>query len=153
VIAGILVATLANHALAGWAGAALAAWLAGPWFQLVVALGFIAMAVWTLVPDKMDGMPAVASSRQAFVATAAAFFVAEIGDKTQIATMALAARFQDVAAVTIGTTLGMMVANVPAVLLGEKLLQRVPLQTVRIGAAVVLALLGVAMLVALWPLR
>ncbi|WP_310474861.1 TMEM165/GDT1 family protein [Sandarakinorhabdus sp.] len=151
VIAGIFVATLANHFLAAWAGAALADWLAGPWFQLAVALGFIAMAAWTLVPDKMDAMPAAASGSQAFLATTVAFFIVEIGDKTQIATMALGARYSDVLAVTIGTTLGMMIANVPAVLLGEKLLARVPLKAVRAGAAAVLALLGVAMLVALWP--
>lgn len=151
VIAGILVATLANHALAAWAGVALAGWLAGPWFQLAVALGFIAMAAWILVPDKMDDMPTVASGAQAFFATTVAFFVVEIGDKTQIATIALGARFQNVLAVTIGTTLGMMVANVPAVLLGEKLLARVPLQAIRLGAAAVLALLGVVMLAALWP--
>ena len=151
VIAGILVATLANHALAAWAGATLADWLAGPWFQLAVALGFIAMAAWTLVPDKMDDMPAIASGAQAFFATTVAFFMVEIGDKTQIATIALGARFHDVLAVTIGTTLGMMIANVPAVLLGDKLLARVPLKAVRTAAAAVLALLGVVMLAALWP--
>ena len=151
VIAGILVATLANHALAAWAGATLADWLAGPWFQLAVALGFIAMAAWTLVPDKMDDMPAVASGAQAFLVTTVAFFIVEIGDKTQIATIALGARFHDVLAVTIGTTLGMMIANVPAVLLGDKLLARVPLKAVRMAAAAVLALLGVVMLAALWP--
>jgi Ca2+/H+ antiporter, TMEM165/GDT1 family len=151
VIAGILVATLANHGLAAWAGAALAGWLAGPWFQLAVALGFIAMAAWTLVPDKADDIPAVASGARAFAATAVAFFIVEIGDKTQVATMALGARFQDVLAVTIGTTLGMMIANVPAVLLGEKLLARVPLRAVRIGAALLLAGLGAALLVTVWP--
>ena len=151
VIAGILVATLANHALAAWAGATLADWLAGPWFQVAVALGFIAMAAWTLVPDKMDDMPAIASGAQAFLATTVAFFIVEIGDKTQIATIALGARFHDVLAVTIGTTLGMMIAKVPAVLLGDKLWARVPLKAVRTAAAAVLALLGVVMLAALWP--
>lgn len=151
VIAGILVATLANHALAAWAGAALAGWLSGPWFQLAVAIGFLTMAAWTLVPDKLDEMPTVASGTQAFTATTIAFFVVEIGDKTQVATIALGARFQDVLAVTIGTTLGMMIANVPAVLLGEKLLARVSLGAVRTGAAAVLAVLGLAMLAALWP--
>ena len=151
VITGILVATLANHALAAWAGATLTDWLAGPWFQVAVALGFIAMAAWTLVPDKMDDMPAVASGAQAFFATTVAFFIVEIGDKTQIATIALGARFHDVLAVTIGTTLGMMIANVPAVLLGDKLLARVPLKAVRMAAAALLALLGVVMLAALWP--
>jgi putative Ca2+/H+ antiporter (TMEM165/GDT1 family) len=96
-------------------------------------------------------MPAVASGAQAFVATLVAFFIVEIGDKTQVATVALGARFRDVLAVTIGTTLGMMIANVPAVLLGDKLLKLVPLQVVRIGAALVLAGLGAALLVSVWP--
>ena len=104
-----------------------------------------------MVPDKMDDMPAVASGAQAFLATTVAFFIVEIGDKTQIATIALGARFHDVLAVTIGTTLGMMIANVPAVLLGDKLLARVPLKAVRMAAAALLALLGVVMLAALWP--
>ena len=151
VIAGILVATLVNHALAAWAGAALAGWLEGPWFQLAVAVGFLGMAAWTLVPDKMDNMPVTASGTQAFIATTAAFFVVEIGDKTQVATIALGARFHDVLAVTIGTTLGMMIANVPAVLMGEKLLARVPIKAVRVAAAAVLAVLGAVMLVAVWP--
>ena len=151
VIAGILVATLANHALAAWAGAALASWLAGPWFQLAVALGFLAMAAWTLVPDTMDETPKLASRGQAFVATAIAFFVVEIGDKTQVATMALGARFQDVLAVTIGTTAGMMLVNAPAVLLGERALGLVPLGLVRRLAAALFAGLGLWLLWQLWP--
>jgi putative Ca2+/H+ antiporter (TMEM165/GDT1 family) len=148
VMAGILLATLANHALAAWAGAALAAWLSGPWFQAAVGVGFLAMAAWTLVPDTLEEAPAV-SGRQALIATTIAFFLVEIGDKTQVATMALGARFQDVPAVTIGTTLGMMLANVPAVLLGERILKLVPLSAVRRIAAALLAVVGVA---ALWPL-
>ena len=151
VIAGILVATLANHALAAWAGAALAGWLAGPWFQLAVALGFLAMAAWTLVPDKMDEAPQLASRGQAFMATTIAFFVVEIGDKTQVATMALGARFQDVMAVTIGTTAGMMLVNAPAVLLGERVLGLVPLALVRRLAAALFAGLGLWLLWQLWP--
>jgi putative Ca2+/H+ antiporter (TMEM165/GDT1 family) len=151
VIAGILVATLANHALAAWAGAALAGWLAGPWFQLAVSLGFLAMAAWTLVPDKMDAAPQLASRGQAFITTAIAFFVVEIGDKTQVATMALGARFQDVLAVTIGTTAGMMLVNAPAVILGERALGRVKLAVVRRLAAAIFAGLGLWLLWALWP--
>jgi putative Ca2+/H+ antiporter (TMEM165/GDT1 family) len=150
VIAGILVATLANHALAAWAGAALAGWLASPQFRIAVALGFLAMAAWTLVPDRLDDAPA-ATGRQAFLATTAAFFVVEIGDKTQVATLALGARFQDVMAVTIGTTLGMMAANVPAVLLGDRALALVPLTWVRRGAALMFAALGLALLVRALP--
>jgi putative Ca2+/H+ antiporter (TMEM165/GDT1 family) len=146
VLAGILVATLANHALAAWAGAALAGWLAGPWFQLAVAIGFLAMAAWTLVPDRMDDTPKLVSSGQAFIATAIAFFVVEIGDKTQVATMALGARFHDVLAVTIGTTAGMMLVNAPAVLLGERALGLVPLVLVRRLAAAIFAGLGLWLL-------
>ncbi len=151
VIAGILLATLANHALAAWAGAALAGWLAGPWFQLAVALGFLAMAAWTLVPDKMEEGPQAVNRSQAFIATAIAFFVVEIGDKTQVATMALGARFHDVLAVTIGTTAGMMLVNAPAVLLGERALGLVPLALVRRLAAAIFAGLGLWLLWQLWP--
>lgn len=151
VIAGILVATLANHALAAWAGAALAGWLAGSWFQLAVAIGFLAMAVWTLVPDTMDTAPQLANRGQAFMATTIAFFVVEIGDKTQVATMALGARFHDVLAVTIGTTVGMMLVNAPAVLLGERALGLVPLVLVRRLAAALFAGLGLWLLWQLWP--
>jgi putative Ca2+/H+ antiporter (TMEM165/GDT1 family) len=145
VIAGIFAATLANHALAAWAGTALAGLLAGPGFQVAVAIGFLGMAVWTLIPDKLDEVPK-ATGNQAFAATAMAFFVVEIGDKTQVATIALGARFQDVLAVTIGTTLGMMVANVPAVLMGERVVNLVPLKWVRRGASLLFALLGAALL-------
>lgn len=150
---GILVATLANHALAAWAGAALAGWLAGPWFQAAVAIGFLGMAGWILVPDRLDddGMPAIAGGGFGpLVTTSLAFFVVEIGDKTQVATVALGARFDNVLAVTLGTTAGMMLANVPAVVLGEKVLRLVPLAKVRAGAALLFAGLGLAMLWRLW---
>lgn len=146
VLLGILLATLANHGLAAWAGVALAAWLAGPWFQAAVAIGFLAMAAWTLVPDKLDERPPAAGSGHALIGTMLAFFVVEIGDKTQIATVALAARFQAVLAVTIGTTLGMMLANAPAVLLGDAIVARVPLRRVRQLAALIFAGLGLAVL-------
>ena len=150
VIAGILLATLANHALAAWAGAALAGWLAGPWFQLAVALGFLAIAGWILVPDAIAEAPAAAGG-QALRTTAIAFFLVEIGDKTQVATIALGARYGDIVAVTIGTTLGMMLANVPAVLLGERALSLLPLKWVRLGAAVLFAVLGLALLAKVLP--
>lgn len=143
VIAGILVATLANHVLAAWAGAALAGWFEGPWFRYAVAASFIAMAAWTLVPDTLDDVEAGPAKYGAFLTTTAAFFVVEIGDKTQIATVALGARFDSVWAVTLGTTLGMMLANVPAVFLGHKLVDRVPLRTVHLVAAAVFLVMGV----------
>ena len=147
IIGGILVATLANHFLAALAGSAAAGWFDGPTFCYAVAIGFLAMAAWTLVPDKLDDDEAPAPARfGAFLTTVAAFFLVEMGDKTQIATSALGARFHDALAVTIGTTLGMMLANVPAVLLGGELVKRVPLQTVRIVAALLFAALGIWLL-------
>ena len=149
IIGGILVATLANHFLAALAGSAAAGWFDGPAFRYAVAIGFLAMAAWTLVPDKLDDDEAPAPARfGAFLTTVAAFFFVEMGDKTQIATIALGARFHDALAVTIGTTLGMMLANVPAVLLGGELVKRVPLQTVRIVAALLFAALGIWLLLA-----
>jgi len=149
IIAGILVATLANHALAAWVGVLAASWLDARTMAWVLAVSFLAMAVWTLIPDKLEegeARPAV-SSAGAFVATAISFFLVEMGDKTQIATVALGARYHDVLAVTAGTTLGMMLANVPAVLVGEAALKIAPLKLVRIAAAVLFAVLGV---IALW---
>ncbi len=148
---GILVATLANHALAALAGAMLADLVSSPWFAWAVAVSFLAMAVWALVPDRLDEDPAAINRAPrfgAFIATTVAFFFVEMGDKTQVATIALGARYQAVWAVTAGTTLGMMLANVPAVLLGERILRIVPLKLVRIGAAIVFALLGLWALIA-----
>lgn len=143
IIAGIFAATLANHGLAATAGYLVAGLLDGQAFRIAVAMGFIVMAGWALIPDKENDVPAAASSAGVFLATLVAFFLVEIGDKTQIATTALAARFHDIAFVTAGATLGMMLANVPAVFLGERVTQIVPLKHVRIGAALVLLALGV----------
>lgn len=147
IIAGILVATLANHFLAAMAGSLAAGWFDGQAFRYAVAIGFLAMAGWTLVPDKFEDDEAPASSRQgAFLTTLIAFFLVEMGDKTQIATIGLGARFHDALAVTAGTTLGMMVANVPAVLLGGEIVKRVPLGLVRAVAALLFAALGLWLL-------
>jgi putative Ca2+/H+ antiporter (TMEM165/GDT1 family) len=136
IVLGILFATLANHALAAFAGEFAAGLLQGKWFSVAVALSFIAMGLWTLVPDKLDEDEQPRARGGAFLTTLIAFFLVEIGDKTQIATVALGARFENVALVTAGTTLGMMIANVPAVLLGNALVQRISLTTVhRIAAA------------------
>ena len=143
ILAGILVATLVNHALAALAGREAAGLIDASWFRLAVALGFIAMAVWTLVPDKLeDDQPTVSRRGGAFLTTLIAFFVVEIGDKTQVATIALGARYHSVAVVTAGTTLGMMLANTPAVLFGEALIRRVSLKAARIAAALLFLALG-----------
>jgi putative Ca2+/H+ antiporter (TMEM165/GDT1 family) len=143
IILGILVATLLNHAAAAALGYFVSAWLSGRLFQTLVGLAFLAMAAWALVPDKADEGAAESKGRLGvFLTTVVAFFVVEIGDKTQIATSLLAARYHTIALVTAGTTLGMMAANVPAVLLGEAATRIVPMRYVRIGAAAVFALLG-----------
>ena len=146
VMAGILLATLANHALAALAGMTLAGWLEGPVFRLLIALGFLAMAAWTLVPDKLDDNEIKTPPGNALLATTIAFFIVEIGDKTQVATMALAAQYQSLLLVTAGTTIGMMLANAPAVWLGERLVKRVPLTLMRRLAAALFAILGLATL-------
>lgn len=144
VLAGIFVATLANHALAAWAGSAVAGLLASRGFQIAVACGFIAMAAWTLVPDRYDDdADADKPSRYGpFLTTLIAFFIVEMGDKTQIATIALGARYQDVMMVAAGTTLGMMLANTPAVFGGEAITRVVPLKWVRAAAALIFLVLG-----------
>ena len=151
IIAGILFATLANHALAAWVGSAAAGLVDAPWFRWAIALGFLAMAAWTLVPDTFDDddADAVKARGGAFLTTLVAFFLVEMGDKTQVATIALGAQYHAVAAVAAGTTLGMMIANVPAVFLGEAIVRRVPMHVVRWAAAALFAALGIAQIVLL----
>ena len=144
IILGILIATLANHALAAWAGAAVAGWIGGEAMRWILVATFLAMAAWCLVPDKADEGPQAAREAGAFLATLVAFFIVEIGDKTQIATVALAARFNSLLLVTAGTTLGMMLANAPVVLFGDAIARRLPLRIVRLVAAILFAALGVA---------
>ena len=141
IIAGIFVATIANHAAAAWAGYLISGLMAGLWFRYAVAASFIAMAAWALVPDKADEIRQTPHAG-VFLTTVVAFFLVEIGDKTQIATIALAARFHSVLTVAAGTTVGMMLANVPAVLLGERATRVLPLKYVRMGAAVIFLGLG-----------
>ena len=149
IILGILAATLLNHAGAATLGYFISQWLTGPGFQTIVAIGFIVMAGWALIPDKADDDAAGKRGRYGvFLTTLTAFFLVEIGDKTQIATSLLAARFHEIALVTIGTTLGMMLANVPAVFAGEAITRLVPLKYMRIGAAILFALIGVWVLLA-----
>ena len=144
IVAGILVATLLNHAAAGALGGWVAQAMGPELLRWVIGLSFLAMAVWMLVPDKIDDDTAAGGQRfGVFGTTVIAFFLAEMGDKTQIATVALAARYADVVAVVLGTTLGMMLANVPAVFLGDRIAQKVSMRVVHAVAAAIFAVLGV----------
>lgn len=146
IILGILVATLANHALAGALGAWLTALIAPDTLRWILGLSFVAMAIWMLIPDKLDEDAARLPRLGVFGATLLAFFLAEMGDKTQVATVALAAHYNDFIFVVLGTTLGMMIANTPAVLLGDRIAGRLPVSLVHTSAALIFALLGVAVL-------
>ena len=142
IIAGILVATLANHALAGSLGAWLASLASPQTLKWTAAIAFVAFGIWTLKPDTLDEEPRT-SSAGAFATALVAFFLAEMGDKTQFATIALAARFDDLLSVVAGTTIGMMLANVPAVAVGERLAEKIPMGAVRMFAAVLFVATGV----------
>jgi len=146
VILGIFVATLLNHAVAAAVGNSVTALLGPDALRWVLGLSFIAMAAWIMVPDEIDEDAPSAAPYGVFAATVLAFFLAEMGDKTQIATVALAARYDSMVAVVAGTTFGMMLANVPAVYLGKGVAARVPLKLVHGIAAAVFAALGLATL-------
>jgi putative Ca2+/H+ antiporter (TMEM165/GDT1 family) len=144
---GILIATLANHALAGAVGASVTAWLGPQWLRWILAGSFIAMAAWMLVPDKLDDDDAPDAPRHSvLVTTIIAFFLAEMGDKTQVATVMLAAQYQTWFAVVAGTTLGMLLANAPVVWFGERVMRRVPVRAVHIVSALIFLGLGLAIL-------
>jgi putative Ca2+/H+ antiporter (TMEM165/GDT1 family) len=150
IIAGIFVATLLNHGLAGALGTWLTRTIDADRMRWVLGLSFIAVALWMLVPDQADDLQGQGLGRLGlFGLTVVAFFLAEMGDKTQIATVMLAARYDLLVVVTLGTTLGMMLANVPAVLLGDKVVQWVPIAWVRRTAALVFAGLGIVVLAGL----
>ncbi len=146
IVAAILVATIANHAFAAAIGSWITSLLGPDILRWVLGVSFIAMAAWTLVPDKIDEEDMPLAKYGVFLTTLIAFFVAEMGDKTQVATVALAARYHSLVAVVCGTTFGMMLANVPAVYLGDKIAHRVSLKLVHGIAALVFAILGVATL-------
>lgn len=148
IVWGILVATLANHALAGALGAWVTTFLGPVALRWVLGVSFIAMAVWMLIPDKLDEGDAAAAPRLGvFATTLVAFFLAEMGDKTQIATVMLAARYNAFVWVVAGTTLGMMLANAPVVWLGERITRRVPIRAVHVTSAVIFLALGLFALV------
>ncbi len=148
VVAGILVATLLNHALAAWLGVGIADAVGRDAMRWILALSFFGMAAWTLVPDRIDKEEKAPGRLGAFGTTLVAFFLLEIGDKTQIATVALAANYASIAAVVAGTTLGMMIADIPAVYLGERILHRLPMRLLQRVAAAAFAILGVLVLLA-----
>jgi putative Ca2+/H+ antiporter (TMEM165/GDT1 family) len=150
IILGILVATLANHALAGLLGAWVRTTVPAEYLRWGLGLSFLAVAAWALIPDKMDEGEAKAPARfGVFTVTVIAFFLAEIGDKTQVATAMLAARFDALVAVVAGTTAGMLIADIPAVLLGGAASPRIPFKLVRYVAAALFAVLGLAALLGL----
>jgi len=147
IIAGILMATLVNHGLAGALGAWITAMVDPFIMQWILGVSFIAMAVWTLIPDNIEEEETqIALKLGVFGATLVTFFIAEMGDKTQIATVALAAHYGSPVWVVAGTTLGMLIADVPAVFIGNKLADRIPMTVVHRIAAAVFALLGIATL-------
>jgi putative Ca2+/H+ antiporter (TMEM165/GDT1 family) len=145
---GIFIATAVNHAAAGALGAWLTSQVSPQTMRWVLGVGFLAMAIWTLIPDKIDAEVEGGGRFKMGVlgTTVVAFFLAEMGDKTQIATVALAAQYQSFVAVVMGTTLGMMIANVPAVYLGDRLSGKMPVRLVHGIAALIFAALGVATL-------
>jgi len=151
IIGGIACATVANHALAAVVGAWLRGTLTDEVLRWVVGASFLGIAAWALVPDRMDQQPSALPRHGAFIVTLAAFFFAEMGDKTQIATVTLAARFDSLAAVVAGTTLGMLCADVPAVLLGSATGFAIPLRAVRLASAAIFAALGAAVLLGVGP--
>jgi putative Ca2+/H+ antiporter (TMEM165/GDT1 family) len=148
IVAGIFVATLVNHALAGAAGSLVTHWIGPAALRWILGGSFIAMALWMLVPDKLDDEDGAARGHfGVFGTTVLAFFLAEMGDKTQIATVMLAARYvNDYFWVVAGTTLGMMLANAPVVFMGERIVRRVPIRWVHGASAVIFAVLGIVMI-------
>lgn len=144
IVAGILVATLANHALAGALGAWVTTVLGPQWLRWILGLSFLGMAIWMLVPDQLEDLsaPVKAPRMGVFATTVLVFFLAEMGDKTQIATVMLAAQYQAWIVVVAGSTLGMMLANAPVVWLGDRLTRRIPIRLVHRVSAMVFAVLG-----------
>jgi putative Ca2+/H+ antiporter (TMEM165/GDT1 family) len=147
IIAGVLLATLANHFLAGSVGVWAASLVSPKELRWIVALLFFAFGAWALKPDKLEEDPKLPAAG-VFVTTLIAFFLVEMGDKTQLATVALAARYDSLVTVVLGTTLGMMIANVPAIWIGEALAHRVNMKAMRGAAAGLFVLLGVLALLA-----
>jgi putative Ca2+/H+ antiporter (TMEM165/GDT1 family) len=147
ILAGVLCATLANHAVAGLIGVRLGRFLVPSLLDTLVGISMIVMALWTLKPDKLEEDPSRTGRNNAFIATLLAFFIAEIGDKTQIATVALAAAYSNLLLVVAGTTAGMLLANAPVVFLGKAFADRLPLRAINYVASAAFVVLGVVFLV------
>jgi len=143
IILGVLVSTIANHAFAGALGAWITSLVSPETMRWILGVSFIGMAIWTLIPDKFDESEARFARFGVFGTTVIAFFLAEMGDKTQVATVALAAQYHAFVPVVAGTTLGMMIANVPAVLLGDRIAGKIPVRVVHAIAALIFAIIGV----------
>lgn len=151
IAAGILLATLVNHGLSAWLGSWVAGFIPAGWLPYLVAMSFIAVGIWLLVPDKDDGDAARFGQYGAFLASLVLFFIAEIGDKTQIATVVLAAKYSATTEVVIGTTLGMLLANVPVIIAGQWIMARMPMAAARKLAFTLFMLLALATLIStLW---
>lgn len=147
IILGIFVATVLNHFAAAWLGQLVVAWLSPDILRWLLVLAFFAMAVWIMIPDKIDEEDtAVKEKLGVFMATTIAFFMAEMGDKTQIATVMLSAKYTDLFGVVMGTTCGMMLANVPAVLIGNFAADRLPIRWIHLAAAALFVVLGILVL-------
>ena len=142
IIAGIFVATILNHAASAWLGVLLMQWVPAQWGQWLIGGSFILIGLWLLIPDKDDNSPSALDRYGPFVATTVLFFLAEIGDKTQVATVVLAANYQALTWVVLGTTVGMMLANVPVVFAGHWLMERMPMKAARWGACILFLVLG-----------
>lgn len=149
IVLGILLATIANHALAALAGEWVRAALSPGQLRWILGIGFVAIAAWTLKPDKLDDSEMARGGYGVFLVTLIAFFIAEIGDKTQVATIALAAKYGSLVAVVLGTTAGMLFVNAPVVYLGNRFAPRIPLKAVRMVAAGVFLAIGIAVLLGL----
>lgn len=145
ILAGVFTATLLNHLMAAWLGAWISSFFGDQVLAWLLAILFFAFAIWVLIPDKAEESP-LASGIGVFLTTVIAFFLAEMGDKTQVATVALGARYMDVVSVTTGTTLGMLAANALAIFCGQKIIKRISLKWFRIIAATLFALSGAAIL-------
>ena len=146
IIAGVFVATLGNHLLACWFGEWVGNLITPQILRWVLGISFIAVAIWALIPDRMDDEVENRSARGVFIFTVVTFFLAEMGDKTQVVAVALAARYHELAQVVLGTTLGMMLVNVPTVLFADRAVRWIPLKLVRLVAAGIYATLGIVTL-------
>ena len=149
IIAGILLATIINHGLSAWLGLYSIQWLSSDLVQYILSGSFIAIGLWILIPDKMDEETNLMANLGPFFATLILFFLAEIGDKTQVATVVLGAQYQSLLWVTLGTTIGMLLANIPVIYFGEALMKRLPLNATRILAASLFIITGI--ITGFWP--